>query len=121
MHDGKITVFTEFAFDVANKCMLIYGCNGLTDYESNRYFRDARMATQLNGSSESMREILARLIIDGASFIRAKALSGQSPVVENAKSESQPVAAEPETTPQNDTFAKAEEENSEGNAGSFIL
>ncbi|MCB0286655.1 MAG: acyl-CoA dehydrogenase family protein, partial [Calditrichaeota bacterium] len=104
---------TEFAFDVANKCMLIYGCNGtLTDYESNRYFRDARMATQLNGSSESMREILARLIIDGASFIRAKALPGKTSVVENAKSESQPVAAEPETIPQNDTFVD-EEENSE--------
>ncbi len=105
---------TEFAFDVANKCMLIYGCNGtLTDYESNRYFRDARMATQLNGSSESMREILARLIIDGASFIRAKALPGKNHAAESSKTAAPPVAVEPESTPQTDAFFEANEEPEE--------
>jgi len=56
---------TETAKRVADDCLQCFGGYGLMEeYPAARFFRDARPGTIVAGTSEIMREILARLLID---------------------------------------------------------
>ena len=60
---------TEVYKKISDACLQIYGLDGAADSQSvAQMFRDARMSTLLHGSSEVMREIIARLIIDSKGY-----------------------------------------------------
>ncbi len=54
---------------VADECLQCYGGYGyMEEYPIARHFRDARVGTIAGGTSEIMREILAKMIIDNVSY-----------------------------------------------------
>ena len=56
---------TELGKRIADECVQIHGGYGFTEeFPAARFFRDARGATIAAGTSEIMREIIARLMID---------------------------------------------------------
>ena len=60
---------TELAKKVADNCLQLFGGYGYMDeYPISRMFRDARAGTIVGGTSEIMREIIARLMIDQVSY-----------------------------------------------------
>lgn len=62
---------TEVQKRVADECLQFFGGFGyVEEYPIARFYRDARVATIVAGTSEIMREIIARAEIDGASFGR---------------------------------------------------
>lgn len=57
----------ELSRKVADACLQYFGAYGLTDEPTiSRIFRDSRAGTISGGTSEIMREIIARLLIDNA-------------------------------------------------------
>ena len=59
-------VATELAKRVADDCLQCYGGYGfMEEYPLARFFRDARAGTIVAGTSEIMREIIARIMIGG--------------------------------------------------------
>ena len=57
----------ELSRKVADACLQYFGAYGLTDEPAiSRIFRDSRAGTISGGTSEIMREIIARLLIDNA-------------------------------------------------------
>jgi acyl-CoA dehydrogenase len=60
---------TELAKTVADKCLQFFGGYGyMEEYLISRVYRDARVGTIVGGTSEIMREIIARLMIDQVSY-----------------------------------------------------
>lgn len=60
---------TELQKRVADECLQFFGGYGyVEEYPMARFYRDARVATIVAGTTEIMREIIARAEIDGASF-----------------------------------------------------
>ena len=60
---------TELMEKVATQCLQFYGGYGfMEDYPMARMYRDVRVGTIGGGSSEIMREILAKIIIDDVSY-----------------------------------------------------
>ena len=60
---------TELAKKMADTCLQYFGGYGYMDeYPISRMFRDARAGTIVGGTSEIMREIIARLMIDQVSY-----------------------------------------------------
>lgn len=58
---------TELNKRVADECLQFHGGFGYTDeFLVSRFFRDARVSTIVAGTTEIMREIIARSVIDGA-------------------------------------------------------
>lgn len=93
---------TELAEKVATQCLQSYGGYGfMEEYPMARMYRDVRVGTIGGGSSEIMREILAKMIIDDVNYDaapssiveRSKKSNGQS----NGSAAPQ-AAAKPETT-----------------------
>ena len=60
---------TELNKRVADECLQFFGGFGYAEeYPIARFYRDARVSTIAGGTSEIMREILAKIIVDGATF-----------------------------------------------------
>jgi acyl-CoA dehydrogenase len=60
---------SELAKKTADVCLQFYGGYGYMDeYPISRMYRDARVGTIVGGTSEIMREIIARIMIDGAGY-----------------------------------------------------
>lgn len=60
---------TELAEKVATQCLQFYGGYGfMEEYPLARMYRDVRVGTIGGGSSEIMREILAKMIIDDVNY-----------------------------------------------------
>jgi alkylation response protein AidB-like acyl-CoA dehydrogenase len=63
---------TELAEKVATQCLQFYGGYGfMEEYPMARMYRDVRVGTIGGGSSEIMREIIAKIIIDDVSYEKA--------------------------------------------------
>ena len=63
---------TELSEKVATQCLQFYGGYGfMEEYPMARMYRDVRVGTIGGGSSEIMREILAKMIIDDTSYEKA--------------------------------------------------
>ena len=63
---------TELLEKVATQCLQFYGGYGfMEEYPMARMYRDVRVGTIGGGSSEIMREILAKMIIDDVSYQKA--------------------------------------------------
>jgi acyl-CoA dehydrogenase len=85
---------SELAEKVMTDCLQFFGGYGfMEEYKMARAYRDCRVGTIGGGTSEIMREILAKMIIDDTSYKRA----GSTPAAAKPKA----VAAEP--TPANST------------------
>jgi len=73
-HEGKYAVeecsiaklqASELATKVVNECLQFFGGYGFTeDYKIARLYRDVRVGTIIGGTSEIMREIIAKTSID---------------------------------------------------------
>ena len=60
---------TELAEKVATQCLQVYGGYGfMEEYPMARMYRDVRVGTIGGGSSEIMREIIAKMIIDDVDY-----------------------------------------------------
>ena len=63
---------TELAEKVATQCLQMYGGYGfMEEYPMARMYRDVRVGTIGGGSSEIMREIIAKIVIDGQGYQKA--------------------------------------------------
>ncbi|GHE23333.1 acyl-CoA dehydrogenase family protein [Sphingobacterium griseoflavum] len=64
---------SELAVGVVNRCLQLFGGYGFTeDYKIARLYRDVRVGTLIAGTSEIMLEIIAKMVIDGVDYDRAK-------------------------------------------------
>jgi len=62
-------IATELAEKVATQCLQFYGGYGFMDeYPMARMYRDVRVGTIGGGSSEIMREIIAKMVIDDVNY-----------------------------------------------------
>ena len=60
---------TELSDKVMYECLQMFGGYGyMEEYKIARMFRDSRIGTIGGGSSEIMREIIAKMIIDDVSY-----------------------------------------------------
>lgn len=60
---------TELCNKVATECLQFFGGYGyMEDYKMARVFRDARIGTIGAGTSEVMREIISKMVIDGQEY-----------------------------------------------------
>ncbi len=60
---------TELACSVTDRCLQVYGGYGyMEEYPAARAWRDARLGTLGAGTSEVMREILSKMVIDDDDF-----------------------------------------------------
>ena len=60
---------TELAEKVATQCLQFFGGYGfMEEYPMARMYRDVRVGTIGGGSSEIMREIIAKMVIDGQAY-----------------------------------------------------
>ena len=81
---------SELAEKVMTQCLQFFGGNGfMEDYKMARAYRDCRVGTIGGGSSEIMREIIAKMVIDDTSYKRAGSVSSapRSKPVEATKTE----------------------------------
>lgn len=63
---------TELGKKVADECLQCFGGYGyMEDYSISRMYRDARVGTIVGGTSEIMKEILAKIIIDDVQYKKA--------------------------------------------------
>lgn len=62
---------SELAIRVVNECLQMFGGYGFTeDYKIARLYRDVRVGTIIGGTSEIMKEILAKMCIDQVDYQR---------------------------------------------------
>ena len=60
---------TELCKMVADECLQIFGGYGyMSEYPIERGYRDARMGTIVAGTSEIMKEIISKTVIDGVNY-----------------------------------------------------
>ena len=60
---------TELSKKTADECLQFFGGFGtVEEYPIERFFRDARFGTIVAGTSEIMREVIAKVAIDGVAF-----------------------------------------------------
>lgn len=63
---------TELAEKIATQCLQLFGGYGfMEDYPMARMYRDVRVGTIGGGSSEIMREIIAKIVIDDVGYQKA--------------------------------------------------
>lgn len=68
---------TEMMEKVATQCLQFYGGYGfMEEYPLARMYRDVRVGTIGGGSSEIMREIIAKIVIDDVNYHQAAPTSG---------------------------------------------
>ena len=64
---------TELCEKVATECLQFFGGYGfMEEYPMARMYRDVRVGTIGGGSSEIMREIIAKIVIDGQGYVKPK-------------------------------------------------
>jgi len=67
---------TELSEKVATQCLQFYGGYGfMEDYPMARMYRDVRVGTIGGGSSEIMREIIAKIVIDDVSYEKPQTMN----------------------------------------------
>ncbi len=77
---------TELAEKVATECLQFFGGYGfMEEYPLARMYRDVRVGTIGGGSSEIMREIIAKIVIDGHGYAKANAPVAQKSATNPAK------------------------------------
>jgi acyl-CoA dehydrogenase len=78
-------IATELADKVMYQCLQFFGGYGyMEEYKVARAFRDSRIGTIGGGSSEIMREIIAKMVIDDIGYERAESnVNGQQSAVNN--------------------------------------
>jgi alkylation response protein AidB-like acyl-CoA dehydrogenase/putative sterol carrier protein len=60
---------TELSKRTADECLQFFGGYGtVEEYPMERFFRDARFGTIVAGTSEIMREVIAKSVVDGVAF-----------------------------------------------------
>lgn len=92
---------TELAVRVADACLQCFGGYGfMEEYPMARFYRDVRVGTIVAGTSEIMREILARMMTED---------SGQAPAARPAPDPPRPAAQAPEDHPPAQTPPPASE------------
>jgi acyl-CoA dehydrogenase len=82
---------TELAKTVSDECLQMYGGYGwMSEYPIERAYRDARVGTIVGGTTEIMKEIIAKMVVDGINYESAykNAKAGNEAPVANVKSES---------------------------------
>ena len=83
---------TELGKKVADECLQCFGGYGyMEEYTIARMYRDARVGTIVGGTSEIMKEILAKIVIDDVQY---KSAYGSKSDVRSQKSE---VSSQPQT------------------------
>jgi len=77
-------ICTELNEKVATQCLQFYGGYGfMEDYPMARMYRDCRVGTIGGGSSEIMREIIGKIVIDSLDYKKAESVYNSS--MENSK------------------------------------
>ena len=77
---------TEKMEEIATKCLQMFGGYGfMEDYPMARMYRDVRVGTIGGGSSEIMREIIAKMVIDDVSYQQAEISTTNSQVSGSTK------------------------------------
>lgn len=72
---------SELNKKAADECLQFHGGYGyVEEYPIERFFRDARVSTIVAGTSEIMREIVAKAAIDGVTFAPAPPVEAQSAI-----------------------------------------
>ena len=72
-------ICTELNEKVATQCLQFYGGYGfMEDYPMARMYRDCRVGTIGGGSSEIMREIIAKIVIDSMDYKKADSVYNSS-------------------------------------------
>ena len=88
---------TELAKKMADTCLQFFGGYGYMDeYLISRMYRDSRVGTIVGGTSEIMREIIARIMIDQMSYRPAQEKAATKPAA--ARTE-EPKTAVPKESP----------------------
>ncbi|HWB64239.1 MAG TPA: acyl-CoA dehydrogenase family protein [Chitinophagales bacterium] len=87
---------TELGKTVADECLQIFGGYGyMSEYPVERAYRDARVGTIVGGTTEIMKEIIAKMVVDGVNYESAyKGAKGESasepaPAAKNGKETNQ--------------------------------
>ena len=76
---------TELSKRTADECLQFFGGYGtVEEYPIERFFRDARFGTIVAGTSEIMREVIAKAAIDGVAFPRREPAEDDSPAPQAA-------------------------------------
>ncbi|MGE0637765.1 MAG: acyl-CoA dehydrogenase family protein [Bacteroidia bacterium] len=90
---------TELGKKVADECLQCFGGYGyMEEYTIARMYRDARVGTIVGGTSEIMKEILAKIVIDDVQYKSAYSKSkGESQKSEDPSQQSE-VSSQPQTT-----------------------
>ncbi|HQN06684.1 MAG TPA: acyl-CoA dehydrogenase family protein [Thermoanaerobaculia bacterium] len=94
---------TELSKRTADECLQFFGGYGtVEEYPMERFFRDARFGTIVAGTSEIMREVIAKSAIDGVTFPgRAERRDAQA----EAGAEGAPAGGDSEADADTDAFA----------------
>lgn len=86
---------TEVAKSVADECLQMFGGYGwMSEYPIERAYRDARVGTIVGGTTEIMREILSKMVIDGINYEGV-----YNNLKEQAASQPEPPAEKPDPKP----------------------
>lgn len=86
---------TELANKFVDKCLQMFGGYGYMEgYPIARMYRDARIGTIVGGTSQIMREILSKIIIDD---VRYKKVYGEKEAAKNADTNNAPNWGNPQT------------------------
>lgn len=92
---------TELAKTVSDECLQMYGGYGwMSEYPIERVYRDARVGTIVGGTTEIMKEIIAKMAIDGVNY---------NSTYKGAKKETK--NAEPGKTGNSDSITKTNNSN----------
>lgn len=106
---------SELSDKVVYQCLQFFGGYGfMEDYKIARMFRDSRVGTIGAGTSEIMREIIAKMVIDDKQYSEAKRPAASKPVTPSAQKNTAPTTSsaqstpsiQPQTPPESDVFAE---------------
>lgn len=87
---------TELSKRTADECLQFFGGFGtVEEYPIERFFRDARFGTIVAGTSEIMREVIAKAAIDGVTFPKREAEEEAEDAVAPAPEPPPPAAETP--------------------------
>jgi len=77
---------TELCEKVATQCLQMFGGYGfMEEYPMARMYRDVRVGTIGGGTSEIMRDIIAKIIIDGQGYKQARSNGAPRKATQNGK------------------------------------
>lgn len=94
---------TELGKQVADECLQMFGGYGyMSEYPIERGYRDARLGTIVGGTTEIMKEIIAKMVIDGVNYESAYKAMKQT----EGSATTKPAGTQPNTTTQRATTAR---------------